>query len=903
MSLPNPTSFNNDQARGPRMPRQDQYSTSPGFLSLGGSGIGTRFGWGWHSLLRHAGRNLLGLMLAAFAPFALGGTVPSVSGPTDLFGDPLPHGAITRFGTVRLRHSKPVRAVAVSPEGKVLASLDNRGQLFTWECASGRLLQRLLVPAAPFGVRPQMLAFSPSGDRLAVAGENCIALYEPHSGQQQRSLSHPGEVEALHFSPDGRTLVAGCSDGSIHLWELATGKKTRVFGMPGKRVSCVAFSPDGKTLVSNGANFTLEYWDTVTGERLHTLEIESLKKQVARPGQGVVCAAFSRDGKAVAVGVSGDRGEGGTYLLDAANGKELRRFDDWATDLHCLALSPDGSLLSTAGFRADSVRVWEVSSGRRVLHSPDYLPTAVCFSPDGRNLVTGGWDGTIRLWDLRSGKERERPGEHLQGIRSITFAPNGRIAATTSADRTVRLWDAATGRPLALVREDRTDSPPLSPHVCFLPDARTFLFQRDPKALSVYDLASGREVRTFTVLENLVQTFTASPDGKILAVRTIDGNFKERRIHLIEAATGQASHRLRDPAISTRRVGGLLLGIGGPLRFSPDGKVLASASYSTVRQWETASGKELCRLEGHQAQVNRVTFFPGGQLLGTKGGEYESHGHPIDHTNRLWEDATGRQLWLAQAEESPFWDEFSPDGRTFAAVATDAILVCETASGKTLLRFASPDSGLPSLVSFSPETQRLASGYSDGTALIWDLTPKSWQPPTGKATAEKLSHCWTDLTGEDAPRAHRAIYILAKHGTPALAFLRDRLKPVPKDYAERLRKRIAALDSDDFRTRETAMRELTRLGPDAVLPLHAALDAKPSVEARKRIEALLKELHPWYIKDPETLRTVRAIWALQLMATPEARAVLDTLAAGAPEARITQEAQAALRFLDRNRKP
>jgi hypothetical protein len=168
---------------------------------------------------------------------------------------------------------------------------------------------------------------------------------------------------------------------------------------------------------------------------------------------------------------------------------------------------------------------------------------------------------------------------------------------------------------------------------------------------------------------------------------------------------------------------------------------------------------------------------------------------------------------------------------------------------------------------------------------------------------DQLRQCWANLAGEDAQSAHRAVYTLAHHGAAALTFIRERLKPIPKDYADRLRQRIADLDSDDFRTRELAMRELTRLGPDAVLPLHAALDAKPSVEAKKRIEALLKDLHPWYIKDPETLRTVRAIWVLQRMATPEARALLESLAAGAPEARITQEAQAALRFLDRNRKP
>jgi WD40 repeat protein len=904
MSLANPSTLRHERGRGsPRLPAE-RCGHSPGVLSLGGCGMGPRGRWGCRCLLTRCGPILFGLVLAACTRPAWGQAAPSAPGRTDHYGDFLPAGALSRFGTVRLRHGKPVGAVAVSPDGKVLASLDDRGDLLTWDFATGRPLHRFFVPAGPFGVRQQRLAFSPSGDLLAAAWEKYIDLYEPGSGKQQRCLSHPAEVHALHFSADGRTLASGCADGSIHIWDPATGKEVRAFGGSGKRVSCVALSPDGKTLVANGADFTLECWDVATGKRLRTIELDGLKGKSASPGDGVVCAAFAPDGKALAVGTIMDNWVGGRlYLLDPASGKQLRRFDSRETAVYTVAFSSNGSLLAATRLHAGTVQVWDIASGRQLLGAPRNYSNAVCFTPDSRTLVTGGSGGTVCLWDIGSGKERERPGEHHREIRGIAFAPNGRSVATNSADDTIRLWEAATGRPLALLPQPRDDGPPLARQVWFLPDARTFVCQRDLYVLSVRDVASGREVRTFPPLEVRVQTFAASPDGKLLAVRTLDPISKERWIHLFDPITGRELRRWRDAASPTRRPAAEQLGFNGPLAFSSDGKVLASGCNNLVRQWETATGKELCRLEGHQAQVHRVAFLQGGQLLVTDGGESDRHGHPVDRTNRLWEAATGKQLWVAEEEAADSsWREFSPDGRTCAASARAGLQVWETATGKLLLRFPSP--GIwNTCVAFSPEAQRLAAGYSDGTALVWDLSPQEWQPPAVKASPEQLESCWADLAGEDGPRAHRAVYSLAHHGAPALALLRERLKPVAKDHAERLRQRIADFDSDDFRTREQAVRELTRLGPDAVLPLHAALKKNPSVEAKNRIEALLEELHPWYIKDPETLRTVRAIWVLQRMDTPEARAVLDTLAGGAPEARVTQEAQAALRFLDRAPKP
>jgi WD40 repeat protein len=915
--------------QGPLHPR-DALSTCAGEVTKAAAPLRAR-------LLAGAKPALLFVAVAASTLAAWGQSGPPAAGRCDLHGDPIPPGVLCRFGTVRLRHASPVRGIAVIPGGKLLASLDQRGLMCTWDFATGRPLRRFACPGEPSGCGNQALALSPSADCLAAAIGKNVLLIDPRTGKEKGCLSHEAEVLSVQYSPDGRMLASGSNDGIIRLWDTASGKERRVLvgSDKGRRgnvrgIFCLAFSPDGKTLVSEGYGKVLKCWEPATGVLLRTLDWRDPNEKTeppreivvptldgkgvawlktAPPSEVVTSLAFAPDGKAVAVSTEGTGPEyGRVYVMDPATGKKLRMLADEYNGAGVVAFSPDGSLLAAFVWNPSSILVWDVDSCRRVFQAQDHVHHSVCFTPDGRGVVSGCNDGIIRTWDLASGKERERPAEHCDPVLAIAFTPDGRCVATRSGDQTIRLWDAATGRARLLLPPAKGDFHEFYqrvPDVLFLPDGQTFLSQQEAHALSLRDAASGGEVRKFPGLDFDISTYALSPDGKMLAVRTLDKWHEERSVRLLDVATGKELRRLRDPA-NRYRSGGGSFGHHGPLRFSPDGKVLASASYNKVRLWESATGKELYQLEGHQGHIHALTIFPGGRLLATEGGGDETDFSPpyrsFDRTNRLWDMGTGRQLSVVEDKEAPFWRAFAPDERTYAATAMEDVLLCEAATGKPMMRFTNPRTECEA-VAFSPDAERLAAGYHDGIGLVWDLTPQGWQAPTAKATPEQLRQFWTDLAGDDAPRAHSAIYTLAHHGAPALAFLRERLKPVPKGYAERLRQSIADLDADEFRTRETALHELTRLGPDAVLPLHAALDAKPSVEARSRIEALLKDLHPWYIKDPETLRTVRAIWVLQRMATPEARAVLDTLAGGAPEARVTQEAQAALRFLDRNRKP
>jgi hypothetical protein len=193
-------------------------------------------------------------------------------------------------------------------------------------------------------------------------------------------------------------------------------------------------------------------------------------------------------------------------------------------------------------------------------------------------------------------------------------------------------------------------------------------------------------------------------------------------------------------------------------------------------------------------------------------------------------------------------------------------------------------------VAFAPNGRRLASGSDDGTALVWQV----FDPGRPDPTEAELAAWWDDLAGEPA-KAHQAVGALA--AAPSMAmFLAKRLRPVEAPDEQRLTRLIADLDGERFQDREAATRELERLHELAGPALRKALAAQPSAEARRRIEGLL-EAHAKPLGHPESLRAMRAVEMLELAGYPEARRLLGSLAKGAPEARLTQEAKASLERL------
>lgn len=177
-----------------------------------------------------------------------------------------------------------------------------------------------------------------------------------------------------------------------------------------------------------------------------------------------------------------------------------------------------------------------------------------------------------------------------------------------------------------------------------------------------------------------------------------------------------------------------------------------------------------------------------------------------------------------------------------------------------------------------------------------DLKKRLEEDRDPKKRAEKIQHCWRELqitAAEEEYQVHHAVWNLTAFGTDTVAFLKDHIHPVSTVVQKRLDQLLADLGSDSFDRREAATRELSR-GVVAESVLEKALANHPSLEMRRRLESILEDLPNWRAKNPELLRQVRAIWVLQQIGTPEAKALLEKIAAGAPSARLTQKAKDAL---------
>jgi WD40 repeat protein len=449
-------------------------------------------------------------------------------------------------------HTDGATSLAFSPDGTVLATGGHDGNLIWWDSATRKQLRKIKLEEDVY--------YYPKRNRIGSGG-----------------------IQALAFAPNGKTIASANHDGTVRLFEAATGKQLQVLRGHAGSVVGVAFSPDGKVLASGSADQTVRLWNTTTGALLNP-----------RPGHdgGIASVLVSADAKR-AVSAGNDRT---LRIWDLTTAKELLILRDFKSAIHAVSLSPDGKIMA-AGMEDGNIQLREAVSGSilRELKGHSGMVGSLSFSPDGKELASASPSGqrsnlaaketlrSLRIWDVATGRELPR----IEGNRNdwyAHFSPDGKWLA--AYERAVVLWDPATGK-----KHRQFDG--LS-DFAFHPDGKSIVgwtsaprgrgvgggIMNQKGMVTVRRLTDGAELYHFEGpprMPFIGGLFVLSPDARLVVLAVSEKGSPEQNI-------------LQIWEMSTGKVRRILKGHGGSVTgcvFSPDGRrVLTASADTTVLVWD-----------------------------------------------------------------------------------------------------------------------------------------------------------------------------------------------------------------------------------------------------------------------------------------------------------------------------
>lgn len=541
-------------------------------------------------------------------------------------------------------HTNHVYEVGFSPNGDLAISVCKSGTVRVWDAVTGQQLRTIDGHEG----KVSGLAVFPDGPLFATGGsDKVVRISNSESGETIRTLNgHSEAINGLAISRDGNQIASASDDKTVKVWNTKTGEELfTITGHTGK-VLGVAFDRNGERLASTSSeDRTIRICDAQSGSSIHVIEAD--RPEIRR-------LAFSPDGKQLA-GICYGR-----YLLWDTQTWELIA-DVVAHDriVHCLAYSPDGSRLATAGDTSE-IKLWDTRTGNLVstLSGHAQAVWGIAFNLDGTRLVSGSTDQTVRIWNTMGGNDLTVR-DHSTNVFSVTFSFDGQQLATADFQGRIILRNATTGEPRFRLLGHSEGIGELS----FSPDGQRLASASDDKTVRIWSTATGEELAILHGHKSPVLGVAFSPCNRVIASSSRDGTIKLWDAQTYQETATLVGHR----------------GTVYDIDFSPDGLYIASAGFDkTVKLWDVQTQRELRTFTGNTALVRTVAFDPSGQRLISAG---------YCTKIRVWDVATGQQIAAANRSSGAiFRVAVSHDGKRVATASTDhAVHLLDASTGHEII--------------------------------------------------------------------------------------------------------------------------------------------------------------------------------------------------------------------------
>jgi RNA polymerase sigma factor (sigma-70 family) len=600
---------------------------------------------------------------------AIAAPAPPRQPAVDAFGEPLPAGAVARFGDSRLRHGGPLYALAFSADGSELVGGGRQWANQVWDVATGR--HRRTITDGP--VTSAAVAVAPDGSRLVTYpnGTDCV-VRDTVTGREVCRLTIPRPtVRAAAVAIDGRVAV-GTGDAVVLFAPDGTVEHT--LAAPACPTALV-FSPDGSRLASVELGGSVQVFDVGTGAVAHALRVKP----------NCTAAAFGPAANTLVVGTNRS-----AWVFDLRTGIGVPRI---GSATQALAMAPDGGLLATADFDG-RVRLWNWGTGAAVRDLATAPGTRVLvFAPDGATLAIGGTGQAVRLFDTATGRERFPADAPTMGVSGLSLSADGRRLVTVAGDG-FRVWDPVSGGRVA-----RLEPPDPAPMLLAVsPDGTRVAGVAAGYRVRVWDPESGREVCVSDGPPAPMFALAFAPDGSTLVgAYTAD-------VRVWDPVTGKARGILKRPWAEPRS-----------LAFGRTGPELAVGYHDgSVGVWDPSTARLGLVVPADRRAPYGLAYDPRRAVL-ARVALGRVRVHDAQTMAERWSLPRPPDLESGAVA-------LSPDGHRLAYANGPTVYLVDLETGavaRTLRGHVAAVTGL----AFAPNSDRLYSASLDTTVLVWDVGP------------------------------------------------------------------------------------------------------------------------------------------------------------------------------------